>query len=297
MAVDPAAVRPRHRPLPYRVGFALPVLLMVIGGVYLDAKPALKITDLFVAFHVASLAGTASGVWSFAVATRGYRSRLLALTAGTILWRIAYFPVFVLSGWVATWFDGFSYAAQLPLTGIYFVFLPAVFTLHFVIVLVAMLVVMRRKWLLLIPGVPMLILATLVSFNQPVDVSVLPDRTISRTPGFSSQPVPQGNVYERLLKGGEYNPAQYALLYSGLILYQLIPSAPWSSAVKQVIAQGALENPYGSTADRVYEHYVAFVFAQPCVRRSEKCPAMHAAVTNSGGHSIDSVVPLYSGFR
>ncbi len=260
-------------PLFRQAGFALLLSLIVIGGLYLDAIAELTITDLFVAFHVASLTGTAWAIWPFFFAARESRSKVLALTAGFIVWRIAYFPVFVLSGWVATWFDGFSYAAQLPVTGIYFVFLPAIFLLHFVVARVTMLVVMRRKWSLLIPGVPMLVLAILVSFNQPVDLSLLPDRTISREHRFSSRPLPQGNVYGLLLEGEKSNPAQYALLYSGLILYELIPSAPWSSTVKQVIAQGALENPNGSTSDRVYEHYVAFVFAQPCVRRGESCPS------------------------
>ncbi len=285
-----ASCTPRS-PRAFKTRLVLPISLIVIGGLYLDAMAEPRIADLFVAFHVASLTGAASAVWPFLSATRESRSRVLALTAGFILWRIAYFPVFVISGWVATWFDWSSYAAQLPVTGIYFVFLPAIFALHFVITLVTMLVVMRRKWLLLIPGFPMLVLAMLVSFNQPVDLNLLPDRTISREPRFSSQPLPQGNVYGLLLEGGKSNPAQYALLYSGLILYELIPSAPWSSTVKQVIAQGALENPNGSTADRVYEHYVAFLFAQPCVRRTEKCLAMYSAVTEGGGQSIDAVVP------
>ena len=267
--MNPAATCAPQRPRLYRAGFVLVISLIVIGGLYLDAKAVLTITDLFVAFHVASLTGMVFGVWPFVFTTRGPGTQVLALTAGIILWRIAYFPVFVLSGWVATWFDGFSYAAQLPVTGIYSIFLPAVFTLHLAVARVTVLIVVRRVWLLLIPGVPMLVLAVLVSFNGPADLKVLPDQTLTRELQIPSQPLPHGNVYAKLLEDGNYNPAQYTLLYSGLILYELIPSAPWSSAVKQVIAQGAIENPSGSSADRIYEHYVAFLFAQPCVRRSE----------------------------
>jgi len=267
----PTATTAPRRPWASWPGFGVLSLLTVLGGLYLDGKQNLSITDLYVAFYVTSLAGAAFGIWPFIFAAWGPRARFAALIAAIILWRIAYFPVFVLAGWVATWFDWFAYAADLSVAAIYPVFLFAIFAMHLTVASVSLLMVLRRVWLLLIPGIPLLVLAILVSFNRPADIRVLPDRAITREPEIPSRTLPQGNVYAGLLTGGEYNLAQQVLLYSGLILYELIPAAPWSSTVKHIIAQGVLENPSGSTADRIYEHYLAYLIAQPCVRRGEKC--------------------------
>lgn len=270
--IRPATVTATRRPRAYWPSLGILILLIVIGGLYLNRKSELSIIELYVTFYATSIAGLAFGIWPFVSAAAGSRWRAIALVAGTIVWRIAYFPVFVLAGWVATWFDWLSYSADLPVAGIYPVFLLASFTMHLAVASVSGLIVLRRLWALLIPGIPLLALAILVSFNRPADFRILPDYTIARELDLPTQSVPEGNVYAGLLASGQYNPAQQILLYSGLILYELIPAAPWSSTVKYVIAQGVLENPSGSTADRIYEHYLAYLVAQPCVRRDDTCP-------------------------
>ena len=270
--MHPATATANRRPRSYRSSLGILILLILIGGLYLNGKSELSIIDLYVAFYATSLAGLAFGVWPFVSTAAGSRWRAITLIAGAIVWRVAYFPVFVLAGWIATWVDWLSYSTNLPVAGIYPVFLLASFTMHLAVASFSVLIVLQRLWALLIPGVPLLALAILVSFNRPADFRILPDYTIAREPAPPSPVVPRDNVYAGLLSGGQYNPAQQVLLYSGLILYELIPAAPWSSTVKHVIAQGVLDNPSGSTADRVYEHYLAYLVAQPCLRRDDRCP-------------------------
>ena len=111
-----------RRPRAYWPSLGILILLIVIGGLYLNRKSELSIIELYVTFYATSIAGLAFGIWPFVSAAAGSRWRAIALVAGTIVWRIAYFPVFVLAGWVATWFDWLSYSADLPVAGIYPVF-------------------------------------------------------------------------------------------------------------------------------------------------------------------------------
>jgi hypothetical protein len=117
-------------------------------------------------------------------------------------------------------------------------------------------------------------LALLVSFNQADDFSLLPDRTIVQPATLPPTIRAQGNVYIELLRHEHYNFAQRTLLYAGRVLYTLIPPAPWSTSVRNTIAQGLRAKPIGSSADRIHEHYMAYLAAQPCISRSLRCPGV-----------------------
>lgn len=243
-------------------------LASILFGVILDSRPTVSIGSLFFAFYSASLGGLIIGLlpaWQRIIVPW---QRIGLLMLALVVWRIAYFPFFVLAGWVATWSDWFFFTIEASFSVIYSVFLLVIICLHAIAVATAWIVLCYRRWIVVLTALPLCTLAILVSFNQPEDFSLLPDNTILRPTIIPSVTLQEGNIYLTLLQRNKYNFAQRALLHSGRILYTLIPQAPWSTTVKNIIAQGIRINPVGSSADRIYEHYIAYVGAHLCISRS-----------------------------
>ena len=238
----------------------------------MDSQPTISIGTLFFAFYGASLSGLLIGLlvaWQHVIVLR---QRISLLLLALIVWRIAYFPFFVLAGWAATWSDWFFFTLAASFSVVYSVFLFVILLLHAIAVATAWIALHNRRWIVVLTAFPFCTHAILVNFNQSEDFSLLPDRTIQRSATIPSVIPKEGNIYSTLLQHDRYNFAQRALLHSGRILYTLIPKAPWSATVKKIIAHGIRNNPVGSSADRIYEHYISYVAAHPCISGSNGCP-------------------------
>lgn len=248
-------------------------LAAILFGAILDIRPTISTGNLFFAFYGASLGGLLLGLIPAWHRVTVSWQRVGLLMMALFVWRVAYFPFFVIAGWVATWSDWIFFTFEANFSVVYVIFLLVIMCLHGITVFTAWISIYYRLWIVVLAALPLCTLAILVSFNQLEDFSLLPDRTIQRSLTSMRSVTPEeGNIYITLLQREQYNSAQRVLLRSGSILYAIIPHAPWSTTVKEIIAHGIRTNPVGSSADRIYEHYISFVVAHPCISRSAGCP-------------------------
>ena len=242
-------------------------------GVVIDRTRPLSQPLLFSALQVASLGGAALGLlWCWRRARLEHR-RIAFAVAALLAWRVAYFPIMVFSGHVASIGEWLLAGIGLPIV-VYPVFLLAVAALHAVAAVAATWVVKPPVRALRIALVPVFLVALAVSFNKPSDLVPFPD-----TVALLREPVPplraeRENPYLTALVGPGYWPNQRVVLLAAGLTYETIPPSPWATSVKTVL-EGLFEaHPHGSSADRVREHYLAYhaAHAQIGCRRLADCP-------------------------
>jgi hypothetical protein len=252
---------------------AVVVLVLLAWGAAIDTARPLHQRSLFAALQLASLAGMSLGFATGFERARSSRRRVLFVVAALASWRLSYFPIMVFSGHVASIGEWLLAATGLPIV-VYPVFLSAVTLLHALAsVAAAELVEPRRVWVAAALA-PAFLVATLVSFNKTSDIRLLPDTTTRL-----ERPVPPAreaveNPYLPALLADGYAPNQRVMLLAAGLTYETIPESPWARTVKAVLEGLFEEDPYGSTADRVLEHYLAYHSAHFLIgcRRAADCP-------------------------
>ncbi len=235
---------------------ALAVILALLGHA-IDGMRPLRQLPLWSGLHLASLGGALLG----AAALRRFAPEppswpLLGLGVA-LAWRLAYFPVMVFSGHVASIGEWLLLSLGLPVV-VYPTFLLSVAAIHAAAGAGAGLV-MRPPHRLARPALlGAFAVAAAVSFNRLSDLTLLPD-PVRRIDG----PVPmmraeRGNPYLPALVGPGYLPNQRVVLLAAGLTYETIPPSPWATTVKAVLEGLFDTRPFGSTADRVLEHYLAY---------------------------------------
>ena len=268
---------------------------LLLLGAALDARPALHQGALWLGLQLASLCGASLGLIACAelhAHASGARARFVFALLALCAWRVGYFPIMVFSGHAASFCEWLTRALALP-TFVYPAFLLSVFVLH---ALWATLIThsfaplphktardenqqraqkdardgnelrahapsprARLRWV----SVPALVLALCVSFNQPRDLSPLPDTAWTLTAPEQNAPVTvQPNPYRTALFAPGYWPHQRVVLLAAALTFETIPPAPWATAVKLTLVSLFNAKPHGATRDRVREHYRAYHNAQ-----------------------------------
>jgi hypothetical protein len=227
------------------------VATLGVGG-WLDSSAYLTQPMLFWAFTAAGVTGTLIGGGLS-------KARLWWIPLAVVLWRLLAFPILLCSSFVAGICEWLMWSAQ-GSAPVYPVFLVSIVLLHAgaVYALVAAL----KRWVLLLLVVPVLAAPTLLSFTTPADLVPLP-----ALPWTGPHPVPDlvspsKNPYLTLL-GWQRTIPQNALLLCSGVTYVVTPPSPWASSVKGALEEMARANPDASTADRLKEHYLAYLSAQP----------------------------------
>jgi hypothetical protein len=255
------------------LGFAAFLFLLFREGLALDHAPYQQ-SVLWRAIQVASLGGAALGTLAAASLwlQRGWQ-RLLLLPLAVFVWRIAYFPLMVFSGHVASIGEWLQALLGLPIW-IYGVFLCAIATLHGLTAFAS--AQLLRPWRPLgLVALPLfLAVACAVSFSKGEDLRWSPDRFQALDAPVPAPVAPHQNPYlPRLLAPG-YASHQRVMLVAAGLTYETIPPSPWARTVMSVLEALFLETPHGSTADRVLEHYRAYASAHPLIgcRSFDTCP-------------------------
>lgn len=248
---------------------------LLAAGLGLDAARPLSQPALFVSLQVASLGGAALGAAAWWRHLRrpgqaGWAGALAALAG----WRLAWFPIMVFSGHVASIGEWILVATGLPVV-VYPTFLVAVATLHAAAALAAIQIafplVSWLRWAL----VPAFLVAASVSFLRLEDLRPLPDTELRLSAPVPEPRVSGGNPYLEALGRPGYLPHQRVILVAAGLTYATIPSTPWARTVRETLGALFRERPRASTRDRVVEHYRAYHAAHFRVgcRRLEDCPA------------------------
>jgi hypothetical protein len=242
-------------------------------GLALD-RAAYDQLALWRGIRLASLGGAAlGGLAAASLWLRTAGQRLLLVPLAGFVWRIAYFPLMVFSGHVASIGEWIQAWLGLPIW-IYGVFLIAIAALHGIAVFVS--AQLLRPWR---PGVRLAVpvafaVACAVSFSTGDDLTWSPDR-VRRLEAPVPPPVaPHRNPYLPQLFAAGYAHHQRVMLLAAGLTYETIPPSPWARTVMSVLEALFDENPHGSTADRVVEHYRAYASAHPLIgcRSFETCP-------------------------
>ncbi len=241
-----------------RVGLLLLFLVVLsFWGSAIDQAESLGQTQLFAALQLASLGGTALGVALAAQRFKSVIAQIVLAVGALVVWRIAYFPIMVFSGHVASIGEWMQLGTGLPVA-VYPVFLCAVALLH-VIAVVAF------SWLTKPPHpglyaalVPAFAVAVAVSFSDARDTTWLPDHSYTLEEEIPDARAGVANPYLPALAQPGYALQQRVMLMAAGITYATIPPSPWATTVKAVLEGQFEENPVASTADRVREHYLAY---------------------------------------
>ena len=260
------------------VAGGLLALALIATGLALDAARPLPQPALFLALQAASGGGALLGVVAWwrglpdSAPPRAPRwAALLVVAAG---WRLAWFPIMVFSGHVASVGEWLLVGTGLPVV-VYPTFLLAVAGLHGLAALAAIQIVWPLapwlRWALL----PAFLVAACVSFLRVEDLRPLPDTELQLSAQVPEPRSQGGNPYLDALVGPGYLPHQRVILVAAGLTYATIPSTPWAVTVRETLGELFRQKPRASTRDRVVEHYRAYHAAHFRVgcRRLEACPA------------------------
>lgn len=239
------------------VASALLVAGLVALGLRIDGTLPLQQGPLFLGLQVASLGGTSIGAWALR-RTRGSRESVWPLAfAALVAWRLSYFPIMVFSGQVASIGEWLLIAVGLPVV-VYPVFLLSVAAIHSAASAGAGLVLHPPLPWLRWAIAPAFLVAVAVSFNQPSDITLLPDTVASVEAPIPPMRTGHANPYLPAFRGPGYLPNQRVVLLAAGLIYETIPPSPWATTVKAVLEGAFHSKPFGSTRERVLEHYLAY---------------------------------------
>jgi hypothetical protein len=249
-------------------------------GWRLDGLADLTQPTLFASFLGFGASGAALG-WRIRAHRNGSAARqALGAASALLAWRLAYFPLMVICGWLASVGEWVLWSAGAP-SVVYPTFLSLLFALNLAIGWIATAAVVASapaasrpsagftRWLRDPPrpllwaiGAAALPLAAMVSFSTPRDLVWFGD-----APWRVARPIPpihapERNPYALILREHELALPSRVLAWNALVTYPLVPESPWGAAMKGTLEALALENPIATSRDRVDEHYLAYLAAQ-----------------------------------
>jgi len=255
--------------------------LVALGmGFWLDAQRALSQPMLFWSFLVFGLTGCGLG-WAFAVRNDpSVLRRLVAAAASLLAWRLAYFPLMVISGWKASLGEWVLHSA-VGLSVVYPTFVLMIFAMNLVIGAIAGaaiavpegeaprgafqplrdLVHRPPRPLLWALGALALPVAGMVTFSKPSDLVLFGDRPWNEPRTVPEIHAPERNAYAVILREHEMALPAKVLAWNALVTYPLVPESPWGGAMKGTLEYLALDNPIATSQERIDEHYLAYLAA------------------------------------
>ncbi len=247
-------------------GLILTSVLLVSAGIWLDGREVMDQLPLFIAFQFASLAGVVLAiVWMWPKLDH-VLLRVVLVIAAFIIWRMAYFPIMVWAGWVATLGDWLTLQFAVIPSIIYPTFLIMMAVLNGLAIIIGGMAVHRKKWVAL----PFLglafIIASMVSLTSSEDFTWYPDDAYVIDQSLPVAKMPEKNSYFSAMEEQDYNFSTQILVFASGAMYAAIPSTPWSIIVKGTLEQAFRDQPQASSAERTREHYLAFRVAQSKIR-------------------------------
>jgi len=251
---------------------------LLAWGVLIDQVDPLDQVVLWAGLQVASLTGALLGLAAMFPHAETKRQRWMFALAALVAWRLAYFPIMVFSGHVASIGEWLLLLGGAPVI-VYPIFLVAVAAIHAAAAAAATLVVAPPHRAARLVLVPAFFVAACVSFLSWRDLGPLPDTAWSLDAPVPA-PVTQGrNPYLPALTGPGYWPNQRVILLAAALTYDTIPPSPWATTVKHTLEKLFDELPHAATRDRVREHYQGYHSAHFRIgcRDLAACPAVPPA--------------------
>lgn len=203
----------------------------------------------------------------------------ISLAASLLAWRLAYFPLLVICGWLASVGEWLTFRA-VGRSVVYPSFALLLFALNGAVAWIAAATVtvarpapsFRERRLarllrhpprlaLLALGAAALPVAAMVSFSAPSDRTWFGDGPWREPRPLPPIHDPERNPYAIILREHELSVPARVLAFNALITYPLVPEGPWGSAMKGTLEALALAKPIATSQDRIDEHYLAYLAA------------------------------------
>jgi len=250
-------------------------------GFWLDGKETLSQNQLIYAFYISGITGLLPTLLFFMLKSKViWKNSLLSLLA-LLLWRITYFPIMVLAGYLATLGESLT-LTLFDISVVYPFLLLSVALMNAFSLLVAATVLFLvfllfssspknneviNKWSslsLISISAPLAVLAIGVSFTQPADWHAIPDTTYLDGKPLPAASLPEINPYSTALDKQGLSWQHKVLFKSAQITYDLIPNnTQWSQVVKGTLESEFVKTKVISTAFCTKVHLRAFMTAQP----------------------------------
>lgn len=276
-------------------------MLLCISGLWLDHMSNLSQSILETGFYISGVIGLFVVTIYYISKNRTLWKNSLLVLLALIVWRIAYFPIMVLAGYVATWGEAVSIAISDYSVVYPFLFLSVALmnalcmivsggVLHFVLNLNqyfkksldntklnspnssknSKLMLVSLTTFTGIVVIPLVVLAVGVSFTQPADWHAIPDTSILDDKPLPMAALPEMNPYASALDKPNLSWQHKVLFKAAEITYDYIPeNTRWSQVVKGTLEKEFVETTEISTAFCTKVHLRAFMTAQPFLNGKE----------------------------
>lgn len=264
------------------------ILWLVLIGLWLDGKSELSQAQLVYAFNLAGITGLLPCLLHFVLKYKKFWKNSLMVVIAIMIWRVAYFPVLVLAGYVATLGEATTIAI-LNTSVVYPYLLISVAVMNGLSFLVAAIITdgvllsvfynkrsrnsiynHKSKTNLLLIGslatvaIPLAVMAIGVSFTQPADWHAIPDTSSLDDKPLPEATLPEMNPYFTALEADNLSWQHKSLFKAAAITYDLVPEkTQWSQVVKGTLEKEFVLTKEVSTAFCTKVHFRAFMTAQP----------------------------------
>ena len=265
-----------------RLGLGLVGMAGLIAiGLWLDARVALSENVLQIVFYSSSLVGVGFALVSLLAGLRTRWQQVLVVCLAYLVWRVAYFPVLVLAGYAAGWWEAL-HLHWIGSSSIYPAFLVAMAVLNAWAMGVAGWILLRllrvkplqlgwANGLALFSSSLLGMLAVTVAFSHPLDWHSIPDTSAIDDKPLPSPALPMMNPYETAAQETGLNWRQRTLFTAAALTYDLVPeNTQWSRVVKGTMEQEFMGTSDTTTAFCTKIHYRAFRAAQPLVNGQQR---------------------------
>ena len=179
------------------------------------------------AYSLASAGGVIAILVFVLLGTRNWLKVVTLILMGAVIWRISFFPIMVIAGYLTTMLENLFAAFSIQLV-IFPVLLLNVTLLHALTMLIGVIVVQGsmsrfKRLLLLLVTLPLALLASVVSFISESDWALTPFSLDSNAMIATTVSLPTTSPYPTLLQDDKYDWRQRTLLYTGLVTYIWCP--------------------------------------------------------------------------
>lgn len=267
--------------------FVIGLFLVVLMGMILDNLTVINNSILFTGFHIASIIGLCLACYLCFKQIKNLSLRFLFIIVVFLVWRIGYFPVLVLSGFMASLSEAVS--LSLSFEQLYPSFFFSIALLNFIMVMIcgfAFFLLFHRylkttkshqiyHGILTSVSFPLLILAVGVSFSNPSDWHTLPDTSYIDDKPLPKASLPNVNPYWAAYDNDDLPWQQSVLFYAAGMTYDLVPEKTrWSQVVKGTLESEFIQTKEVSTAFCTKIHYRAFITAHDYLKNQSKFEAL-----------------------
>ena len=218
------------------------VAWVALIGLVLDQQHGTSLAAFSYAYSLTS-AGSVIAILVFVLLrTRNWLKVVTLILMGAVIWRISFFPIMVIAGYLTTLIENLFAAFSIQLV-IFPVLLLNVMLLHAVSLLIGVLIVQGsmsrvKRLLLLFVALPLALLASVVSFINDRDWTLTPFSLDSNVTIATTVSLPTTSPYPALLQDDKYDWRQRTLLYTGLVTYYLVPTGgAWTPYVQGTLEQ------------------------------------------------------------